>query len=325
MTTRPHPLRRTVAALACAALGCAALLPLAHGQQQASTWPTKPVRIVVPFAPGGTTDILARAMAPELSRAFGQQFIVDNRAGAGGNVGADIVATVDDDNVPLPGWGEELFIGLTNKGLSCHVTPAPAFDPIGMSGYPQLWHRGFPLPLVATRHSGHPADLKAVAVDMRVDIQADFWNGDPDVDAICRMIHAPNCCFDDKNFPFTANKMGPFNSQNTFLSARVLKDYFMFPFVGRMDDIWPSYYVQALGYKVVWNKASVRQVRLPLTAGSNPNAGGGGLIANMKGEYLGYEHNLEIVTRLPADPEAIWEYCPGRTRRAFELYRKHFK
>jgi tripartite-type tricarboxylate transporter receptor subunit TctC len=57
-----------------------------------ATWPTKPVRIVVPFAAGGTTDILARAVAPELSKAFGQQFIVDNRAGAGGNVGAEIVA-----------------------------------------------------------------------------------------------------------------------------------------------------------------------------------------------------------------------------------------
>ena len=64
-------------------------------------WPTKPVRIVVPFAPGGTTDILARAVAPELSKAFGQQFIVDNRAGAGGNVGAEIVAKAPNDGYTL--------------------------------------------------------------------------------------------------------------------------------------------------------------------------------------------------------------------------------
>jgi tripartite-type tricarboxylate transporter receptor subunit TctC len=66
-----------------------------------SAWPTKAVRIVVPFAAGGTTDILARAIAPELQKAFGQVFVVDNRAGAGGNVGAEIVAHSPSDGYTL--------------------------------------------------------------------------------------------------------------------------------------------------------------------------------------------------------------------------------
>jgi tripartite-type tricarboxylate transporter receptor subunit TctC len=64
-------------------------------------WPGKPVRIVVPFAASGTTDILARALAPELQRAFGQPFVVDNKPGAGGNSGAAEVAKSAPDGLTL--------------------------------------------------------------------------------------------------------------------------------------------------------------------------------------------------------------------------------
>ena len=64
-------------------------------------WPTKPVRIVVPFAASGTTDILARALAPELQRVFGQSFVVDNKPGAGGNSGSAEVAKAAADGYTL--------------------------------------------------------------------------------------------------------------------------------------------------------------------------------------------------------------------------------
>lgn len=122
----PHAARRRALALAASALAlacaAAALLPATARAQGA--WPTKPVRIVVPFAPGGTTDILARAMAPELSKAFGQQFIVDNRAGAGGNVGAEIVAK-------SPGDGYTLLMGTVGThGINRALYAKLPYDPI---------------------------------------------------------------------------------------------------------------------------------------------------------------------------------------------------
>jgi len=94
---KPRLSRRHLLAIA-TATAAAFAAPAAWAQ---GSWPTKPVRIVVPFAPGGTTDILARATALELSKAFGQQFVVDNRGGAGGNIGADIVAKSAPDGYTL--------------------------------------------------------------------------------------------------------------------------------------------------------------------------------------------------------------------------------
>jgi tripartite-type tricarboxylate transporter receptor subunit TctC len=76
------------------------IAPHANGQGTPS-YPTKAIRIVVPFAPGGTTDIVARAVAAEMSKAYGQGVTIENRAGAGGNLGSDVVAKAAPDGYTL--------------------------------------------------------------------------------------------------------------------------------------------------------------------------------------------------------------------------------
>ena len=81
-----------------ARLALAALLPLtAHGQE----YPTKPVRLIVPFAPGGVMDLTARSIASPLGEALGQAVAVENRPGGGGNIGTDVVAQAAPDGYTL--------------------------------------------------------------------------------------------------------------------------------------------------------------------------------------------------------------------------------
>src|SRR3982751_6481468 len=102
-----------VAVLACA------LAAAAHGQ----SYPSKPIRLIVPYAAGGTSDILARQIGPKLSEAWSQPVVVENKTGANGNVGADFVAKSAADGYTL------LLTDVGALVISASVYPKLPFDP----------------------------------------------------------------------------------------------------------------------------------------------------------------------------------------------------
>ncbi len=85
----------------CLAVTAIAGTVLSPSSVQAQAYPNKPVRLVIPFAAGGTTDLMGRILAQKLGDALGQRFVVENRAGAGGNVGSDMVAKAPADGYTL--------------------------------------------------------------------------------------------------------------------------------------------------------------------------------------------------------------------------------
>ena len=90
----------------------------------AQAWPSKPIRLVVPYPPGGSTDLLARTIGVKVGEALGQQVVVDNRAGAGGMLGSDIVARSAPD-----GYTILLGTGATH-GLTLLLSKSVPYDPV---------------------------------------------------------------------------------------------------------------------------------------------------------------------------------------------------
>jgi tripartite-type tricarboxylate transporter receptor subunit TctC len=99
------------------------MLALCAGGAFGQTYPSKPIRIIVPYAAGGTSDILARQIGPELNKAWGQPVVVENRPGANGNVGADLVAKSAPDGYTL------LLTDLGGLVISASVYPKLPFNP----------------------------------------------------------------------------------------------------------------------------------------------------------------------------------------------------
>jgi tripartite-type tricarboxylate transporter receptor subunit TctC len=90
---------------------------------QAQAYPSKPIKILVPFPAGGTVDFFARAIAPKLSEALGQQVVIDNRSGAGGNIAAEAVAKA-------PADGYTLLMGSEIVSINISLYPKLGYDPV---------------------------------------------------------------------------------------------------------------------------------------------------------------------------------------------------
>jgi hypothetical protein len=244
---------------------------------------------------------------PELSNIIGWKTIQRRNIGfvyAYQN-GCDVVATIDDDNIPYDFWGDNIMVGkkivvddYVNK--SCNY-----FDPISITNHNDLWHRGFPIEFLQVKNDIEYKGKKTITPL----VQAEFWDGDPDIDALCRLSKKPIVKF-NKFDPFTTNQLMPFNSQNTFLHRSVLKNYSVFPYVGRMDDIWGGYVLQNFHKNsVVFTSASVYQERNPQD-----------LIRNLENEIIGYRNTLKLLN----DLKNFENYLPEKTLEYFKVYKSYF-
>lgn len=136
-------------------LALAVAAPLAGAQAQ--DWPAKPVRIIVPYAPGGSSDTLGRLVAQGLSEKLGQQFVVENRPGGGGTVGSDQVADADPDGYTL------VVSGIGSHVVAPAINPSVAYDP--MADFTHIAVLGGP-PAVLVAHPS----LEAGTVQEFVDV-----------------------------------------------------------------------------------------------------------------------------------------------------------
>src|SRR3954465_9475227 len=102
----------------------AALLGATIGNAPAQSYPTKPVRMIVPFPPGGATDLLARVVAQKLGEGLGHQVVVDNRPGAGGTIGSRLMLDAQADGYTI------LMSSVSTHAIGPHLYATPPYDPM---------------------------------------------------------------------------------------------------------------------------------------------------------------------------------------------------
>ena len=124
------------------------VLALVSGTALAQPFPSKPVRWVVPFPPGGATDIIARIVAQKLGPRLGQQVVIEYRAGASGNIGADAVAKAAPDGTTIGIATASTHAVAASLSANLPYDPIKDFAPIGMIGgqpYVLVLYPGLPV------------------------------------------------------------------------------------------------------------------------------------------------------------------------------------
>jgi len=178
------------------------------------------------------------------------------------------IVTIDDDNFLL----EPDFIG--GHSIAGRRTELPAFtsdtgwlnvcrELEEAHGVP-FYHRGFP-----PGERWKDCQIEEQVVHGKVVVNAGLWLGDPDVDALQRLVYPIEATryLRDGNFALGPGTWSPFNSQNTALAREVIPGYFLSPLIGRYDDIWAAYVVcrvaEHLGHLIAFGRPVVRQDRNP--------------------------------------------------------------
>lgn len=218
--------------------------------------------------------------------------------------GADIVASIDDDNIPYENWGKDIRLG--EQYVPIYDSIYGILDPLKLTNHPEIWHRGYPLDLVSvSKYIEYKGKEKR-----NFYFQANLWDGDPDIDATCRMVCAPKNLKLELKEPFTANCYIPFNSQNTFIARDALPFYMVLPHIGRMDDIWGGYIAQyILDTRPLFMPATTHQLR-------NEQS----IYKNYNDEIFGVNNT----SRLLKDIDNFYRYLPEDTAYALDLFRMEY-
>jgi len=245
---------------------------------------------------------------PELSEAIGWNKIMRRNIGFvhAYKLNADVIATIDDDNTPYDNWGTDLYIG---KEIICdhYSSKVPVAEPLTVTNAKNVWHRGYPLQLLRDRNK---VEYKG-KIKRKVLIQADLWDGDPDIDAIARLTQNEIIKFNVTE-PYCFDKISPFNSQNTFLAREVIPYYAVLPHAGRMDDIWGGYIIQnKFKNNLIYNRASVYQDRNKQD-----------LITNLEHECIGYRYTLDFIM---SGADLNQKFVPEKVRKFYKAYKRAYE
>jgi tripartite-type tricarboxylate transporter receptor subunit TctC len=146
------------------------LLLAASSLAAAQSWPARPVRILVPFAPGGTADTLGRLAAAKLAEAFKESFVVENRPGAGGTIASDMVAKAAPDGYTL------VVSGVASHAVAPALPSGVAYDPVRDFTHIALF--GGP-PAVLVVHPGVPANTLQELIRLLKDNPGKYSYGSP--------------------------------------------------------------------------------------------------------------------------------------------------